>query len=259
MQLNGTDLFFWASGLLGHIALLFVLFGRRRAAMFPFFTTLITLNIVKSVVLFLVAHFESKHSYRVAYTSFASVDLVLQLCVVYELASHVFRPMGRWAPDIRKSFFILLVISVVLAAGLTCLPTVPAKTWLGAVLNRGNLFSSALLCELFVGMIALSVTVNLPWKTHVARISQGLGSYSLLGLITEAGHSTFGMERSSRIASDLTTVRLMTYLACLAYWIVTLWAEAPAPKELPEEMRRQLFTLQIIVEYDLRKLRAIKR
>jgi len=40
---------------------------------------------------------------------------------------------------------------------------------------------------------------------------------------------------------------------------VMLWREAPAPKELPEEMRRQLFTLQARVEYDLRKFRALKR
>lgn len=259
MQLNSIDLFFWAAGLLGHIALLVVLFGRRRAAVFPFFTALIVSNIVRTVVLVLVAHFESKQSYRIIYTSFASVDLLLQLCVVYELASQVFRPTGRWAPDAQKGILVMSAVSVVIAAGLAFLPSVSAKAWLASVLNRGNLFSSALLCELFVCMIALSVTVRLPWKTHVARIAQGLGFYSLLGLLTEAGLSVFGMERGAPIASALTFVRFGTYLVCLAYWLITLWLEAPAPRELPEEMRKQLFTLQTRLEYDLRQIRAYKR
>jgi hypothetical protein len=127
------------------------------------------------------------------------------------------------------------------------------------MLIKGDLFSSALMCELFVGMIALSMTVGLPWKPHIARIAQGLGFYSLITIVTEAGHNIFGMERTSKISGDLTMLRMMTYLVSVTYWIVMLWRDAPAPRVLPEEMRRQLFTLQRLVEYDLRKLRALKR
>ena len=259
MQLNSIDLFFWAAGLLGHIVLLVVLFVRHRAVVFPFFTTLIASNIAKTIVLVLVLHFGSKSSYRIVYTWYASADLVLQLCVVYELASHVFRPTGRWALDVRKGILVLSAISVVIAAGIASLPKVSAKTWLAATLNRGNLFSSALLCELFVCMIALSVIYRLPWKTHVARVAQGLGLYSMVGLLTEAGLSVFGLERGAQLAAHLDFVRFGTYLICLTYWITTLWLEAPAPRELPEEMRKQLFTLQTILEYDLRQIRASRR
>ena len=95
----------------------------------------------------------------------------------------------------------MVVASITVAAGLTTLAdNPPAKTWLAAVLIRGNFFSSALMSELFAGMIVLSVTVGLPWKPHAARIAQGLGFYSLVTILTEAGHNIFGMERTSRIS-----------------------------------------------------------
>ena len=123
------------------------------------------------------------------------------MSVTYELATHVFCPTGTWARDIRKGFLILVLASVAIALGLACLPSPPEKTILGMLLDRGNLFSSALQCELLVGMIAFSSTAGLPWNTHVARIAQGLGFYSLIGLLTEAGHNI--LARNTDGLSDL--------------------------------------------------------
>jgi hypothetical protein len=50
----------------------------------------------------------------------------------------------------------------------------------------------------------------------------------------------------------------VTYLICVMYWIVMLWRDAPAPRELPAEIRSQLVAFQRLLEYDLRKLRALK-
>jgi hypothetical protein len=256
MHLTGTILLFWAAGLIAHCLLLVVLVTRGRASTFPVFTALIAANIVNAVALYEIANHGTKHSYLIAYFAFAILDLVLQLSVTYELARHVFCPTGTWAPDVLKGFLILVAASVPIAAALACLPTPPERTLLAKVLDRGNIFSAALQCELFVGMIAFSATARLPWKTHVARIAQGLGFFSLIGLLTDAGHSV--VVRNSPMFQELTFVRMTTYLVCASYWIVMLWMDAPAPRELPEEMRRQLFTLQRRVEYDLRKIRALK-
>jgi hypothetical protein len=258
MHFDHTDYLFWAAGLFGHIVLLVVISARHRAETFPFFTTLISANIVKTITLYLVASHNTRYFYRVTYSCLTAVDLVFQLCVAYEVALHVFRPTGRWAPDVRRGFVIVVVASITVAAGLTTLAQTPAKTWLAAVLIRGNFFSSALMSELFAGMIILSVTVGLPWKPHAARVAQGLGFYSLVTVLTEAGHNIFGMERSSRISGDLTLLRILTYLICLMYWIVMLWRDAPAPRELPAEIHSQLVAFQRLLEYDHRKARALK-
>jgi len=257
MHLTGTILLFWAAGLTAHILLLFVLVTRHRATMFPTFTIWVATMILNALVLYEVALYGSKHTYFIAYFAFAILDFVLQLAVTYELATHVFCPTGTWAADVRKGFFILVLASLVFAVGLACLPSPPEKTILGSLLDRGNLLSSALQCELLVGMIAFSSTAGLPWKTHVARIAQGLGFYSLIGLLTEAGHNI--LTRNTTPYEALSYLRMTAYLLCASYWIVMLWLPAPAPQELPALARKQLFALQTRVAYDLRKLRALKR
>jgi len=257
MHLTGTVFLFWAAGLLGHCLLMTVLVVRRRVTAFPFFTTLIAVNILNAVILYGIAVRGSRHTYLVTYFAFAILDFALQLAVTYELARHVFCPVGKWAPDVRKGFVLLGAVSVVIALVLASLPLPPERTMLGTLLDRGNLLSSALQSELFVGMLAFSTIARLPWKTHVARIAQGLGLYELIGILTEAGHNL--TVRNSTAFSALTYIRMSAYLACVTYWIVMLWRDAPEPRELPDEMKRLLFTLRIKVDYDLRKLRAFKR
>ena len=257
MHLSGTILAFWAAGLAGHCLLLTVLVARRRTTAFPIFTALVISNIVNAVALYVIARHASKHTYLVSYFGFAITDFILQLGVTYELARHLFCPTGTWAQDVRKGVMLLASASLLVALVLASLPLPPERTAIGTLLDRGNLLSSVLQCELFVGMIAFSTIARLPWKTHVARIAQGLGLYELIGILTEAGHNL--TTRNSSPFEALTYVRMSAYLACLAFWIVMLWRDAPEPKELPEDMRKLFFVLQIKVDYDLRKLRAFKR
>ncbi|MDQ2844567.1 MAG: hypothetical protein M3Y72_26680 [Acidobacteriota bacterium] len=225
MHLTGTLFLFWVAGFVAHVVLLMILLAHRHAKTFPIFTTLIAANVLNSVVLYVIRLHDSKHSYFIAYFAFAILDLLLQLSVTYELASRVFCATGSWAPDVRKGFLLLVLASVAIAFALACLPSPLETTTLGKLLDRGNLFSSALQCELFVGMIAFSSTAGLPWNTHVARIAQGLGFYSLVGLLTEAGHNF--LSQDAPLYDALTYLRMSTYLVCASYWIVMLWLPAP--------------------------------
>jgi hypothetical protein len=124
---------------------------------------------------------------------------------------------------------------------------------------QGTFFSSACMSELFVGMIVLAVKAGLPWKTHVARISQGLGVYSIIDVLIEAGHSYLGLERDSQAYTTLSQVRMTAYLLCLGYWIAMLWRNAPDSRRLPDKMRGQLIQLQNMVDSDLETIRARQR
>jgi hypothetical protein len=258
MHLTGIDLLFWVAGFVAHIVLLLVLWIRHRVTTFPFFTILIASYVMRTVVLYLTALAGGKHTYLLAYLWLGSVDLTLQLCVVYEMASHVFRPVGNWAPDAPIRLAWIVLASIAIAAALTWLSAIPpAHTLLRTILIRGNFFSAVLMTELFAGMIALSVTIRLPWKTHAARIAQGLGFYSFVCILIEAGHSFFGIDHSIRIAADLTYFRMLSYMICAGYWIVMLWLDAPVPKTLPKTMKEQLLTLQRLVEADLQRIRTL--
>jgi hypothetical protein len=260
MHLARIDLSIWAAGLVTHIVLLTILITRSRARTFPIFTTLISMNVARTVILYLIVfNHGSKQSYLVAYCSMAVLDMLLQLGVIYELASHTFRPVGDWAPDVRGGFIWAAGLSVAFATTLTLLPKIPpSHPWILSQLTRANFFSAMLMSELFVGMMVLSITLRLPWKPHAARIAQGFGVYSLGCVLIAAARSYPIITNKAGLLSTLIYLRETSYLFTVIYWIVSLWLDAPAPKELPEKMRSQLVILHQHLEISLLKLRAWK-
>jgi hypothetical protein len=121
------EILFWRFGLLGHCVLLFVLFARHRARTFPVFTLLIGANIVRSVTLYTVHLHAGRNPYLGTYFSFALLDFSLQIGVAYEIASHVFRPTGVWAPDTRTGTLVLAVVLSAIALGIASLPAPPER------------------------------------------------------------------------------------------------------------------------------------
>jgi hypothetical protein len=128
-----------------------------------------------------------------------------------------------------------------------------------AFATKGNLFAAALQSELFVAMMALSMDARLPWRTHVAKIAQGLGAYSLLAVLIETGHSYFGVGRQLPAFLVLSHIRMAAYLVCVNYWIINLWREERPGRRMTSEMREKMFTLQTLVEYHLHDLRSRKK
>jgi hypothetical protein len=259
MNLSHFDRFVWGAGLTGSMILLLVLCLRGRARSFPIFTLYIAENVATTISLYFIFYHFAMPVYGHAFHTLGFVDEALQLLVVYELAVQVFCPTGVWAPDVRKTFLGLVGVSVTIALLLTWLAHPAGILPVDTFLLRSNFFSAALMSELFVGMMVLSATVGLPWKTHVARIAQGLGAYSLFCVAKNISLAYFDPAKHPTAFLDLSHLRILTYLACEAYWIVMLWQQAPAPRELPEAMRAQIYTLQKQVEYDLIRIRAWRK
>ena len=259
MHLTGIDFFFWAVGFLENLGLLFVLWYRRLAKSFPFFTALALLSVIRTIVLYFVLNYGTKQSYFDTYWSLAILDTMLQLGIVYEIASRVFRPVGVWARDVRGSFIWMVGLSVTVALGLSWLASPPARTWMHSFVTKGTLFAAAWMSELFVLMMALSISARLPWRTHVAKIAQGLGAYSLVSMLIETGHSYFGVGGEVRTFIFLSRIRIAAYLTCVAYWAIMLWRDEQPGRAMTQEMREGIFTLQRQVEYHLHQLRSRKK
>ncbi len=256
MQLTGFDRFVWAAAFSGHLLLLLTLFIRRRAGSFPAFTALIAAIIGKTVILYLVFYHLSFRTYRGCYWALNIGTEVLQLLVVYELAAHVFRPTGIWARDVRRMFAGAAGVGCVTAFLLTWLAQPATSSPLQTFIVRSDFFSAVLLTELFVSMVVLSSSAGLPWKTHVARIAQGLGAYSIVCVVTTTIVNYVGVSNHTHLYNQFAHLESLTYIGCETFWIVMLWQEAPAPRELPESMRMQIYSLQKRVEYDLIKIRT---
>lgn len=256
MHLSGLDLLFWVAGLVGHVVLLSVLLWKKRAPRFPVFTTLIAMNVIRTLILYGVLSWGTRRQYFLSYWWLTMVDAVLQFSVVYEMAALTFRPLGTWARDVRAKMIGLIGLSLAVAAGLTWLASPPTRLWMQAFVFKGNFFSEVCMSELFVGILALSVTSGLPLKTHASKIAQGLGSYSILEVLIEGGHNYFGVLRDNHVYQALAHVRMTAYIGCLCYWIVTLWREEPGPRQLTPEMRLQLSEVHRRVQEDLERIRS---
>lgn len=257
MALSALDTLLWAAGIVGHAVLLAVLVLRHRSRQFPWFTSLIAAALLRSLVIPAVRG--SERLYFNVYWLLAIPDVLLQLGVVYEVASHTFRPLGHWAPDARRGMAALIGVSLLLAAVITWLATPHAGYWQQVAVIRGSFFSSALMSELFVGMMVLSATVSLPWRTHVARIALALGIYSLVDVVIEAAHTLYGRAYQAHVDDVLSESRKVLYLLCVGWWVVSLWRKAPTPRALPEEARKHLRSLQTRLAYDLYTFRNWRR
>jgi len=243
MHLSGFDLFLWVAGLLAHIVLVAVLYKRRLASAFPVLTAFMSLNIVKTLTLFIVYRFASSYAYYYAYLSLDALDCTMQIVVAYEVALHVFRPAMRWSPGVRTSFAWLTASALVVSIALACIALPTAKYLSDTLLIRGNFLSAALMSELFVGMLALSVEYGLPWRTHAARIAQGFGAYSLVCIVIETLHTYFGLRNGTHAFRVISRVRVSSYLFVVIYWIVTLAREAPPERQIPRELQVRLAAL----------------
>jgi len=262
MGLSGIQQFLWVSGFCGNCILLAVLLARKRAAIFPAFTVLVAFSITKTIILFLIAlRFGIRRSvpYFDAFWTLGYIGEVLELVVFYELARHVFCPTGTWARDTRRAFQWLIAASVLLALGLSLLASPSSSRWYQTYQLRSDFFISMLMSELFVGMMVLAASAGLPWKTHVAKISQGFGISAIISLILQGANNYFGVGNGRHTYAVIGNAERISTLFFIGFWIVTLWREAPAPRELPDAMLMQIYTLQRRVENDLVRIRNWRR
>jgi hypothetical protein len=257
MHVKGFDLLLWASSFVGHVVLLIVLIYRRRARVFPAFTSFIAAAVLRTIILFCVQQYGTKAAYFYTYWSLAIVvDVFLQMGVVIEVFLLIFRFRGHVRRDVRPQLLFWTIGSVLGACIVAVLAApdtqLPVQRWM----IRGNLLSSALMSELLAGMVWLAVRYGFPMKTHVARICEGFGVYSLIDVGIEAAHTYFGLRRGDALYIELSHFRIAVYLACLGYWVVTLWRNVTPPPESTDQVRQDLSQIAQFVDADLSAVRS---
>ena len=259
MHLSVVDQWLWAIGFVGEAILVFVLIFRGRIPSFPVFSSLVFFSFTRTWTTYLIYRYASAAVYYYTYWALGLVDMMIQLGIVYEIARRVFAPLGQWAPDVRNSFIRLVGGSVLLGVILTELAAPARRLPFERTVVRGTFFSSALMTELFVGMLALSAAAGLPWRTHVSRIAQGMGVKCFVDVLLDTASSWLRWDQQGDLLHALSEIRIATWLIVVGYWIVTLWQEAPQPARMSGTMRLQIFSLQRQVEYDLGRIRGWRK
>jgi hypothetical protein len=240
MTLNSVDKLYWAVGYAGQIFLLAILLYRRLTKSFPLFTSLIAFNFARTTILVCVESFASGGWYFYTYWTLFGVDIALQFLVMYEIAGVVFRPLGYWAPDIKKRAVPWIVVSIILASLLTLLPKPDVEVWYQTLMLKASFLASVVECELFVGIAVLSWEGGFPWKSYVARIALGFAMFAFPDMVVEIATTRFGLKDSDVIYQHLIHVRMAAYLVSLLFWNVALWRKEPVSREMSIHMSGQL-------------------
>ena len=238
----------WAAGFVGHVALFAVLMFRRRWREIPVFTAHIAFQAALTPVLFAIYRNGSPAWYARVYWSSALLDFAFQIGIVAEIARIVLRPTGTWVQDAKKRFIVSGLGAVLLAAALAWFVSPPSANVLDRWEVRGNLFTSLVICELFVLMSITANRLGLGWRSHVMALGQGLTAWSLIAVLIDALHSYLGTEREF---TTLEHIRMTVYVAVLVFWMVQLWIDEPERQPISSDLQQYIVALHRRVKYDV--------
>jgi len=213
-----TDHLIWAAGLLAHLVLLIVLFARKRASQFPWFTLLIVFYLVRSIGLVTALRLSGRPAPLYATLLIDLVDVLLQCAVLVELAWTALRPLGVLR---RLTMPLLLLASGVLIV-LRLAPRGPLS--LPNVLVLSHFLLSVLMVEWAIVLAFLLRPLRLSWRKPVAAISFGFGIYSA-ALLAGGGYFTTGREMRDYVFFSF--FRIVVYLLIVLFWALTLWLAQP--------------------------------
>lgn len=253
MHLSGLDKFLWAAGFIPAVLLVVVLVVRGRWRQFPVLTAWMAFQVVRTVLLFWLYEHGAFHWYARVYLGGLWVDFALQLGVAIEIARIVLRPTGTWVHDAKAWFAAVGLAGAVTAALLAWWVSPPAPTAMLAWRIRGNLFTSLVICELFVAMSFTANRLGLGWRNHVMAVGQGLTAWTGVMVVTTALQSFFGTQR---LFVTLDHVREFAYTAATLWMIVQLWIPEPQRQPIDPGLHSYILALHRQVEYDLQRLDA---
>ena len=243
----------WAGGLVGHVALLFVLWIKKRFQVFPIFGTFVIFAITETITLFLVSRKGTHLAYFDVYWGFACCDYVFQLALIFEIARHVLRPAGSWLRDAGPRSLVLSLTGAVCAAGLALAISPPAKTGIALWTQRSLMFSALLTCEVFFAMVSAANRLGLQWRSHVMALGQGLTAWATISLATDIANLAMGWRSDNRVFSTICSI---AYLGTLVFWIISFSFPERPREPLSGEMEKGLLSLHQQLQYDLGALQS---
>ena len=247
MPLSLMDKLLWVLGFLQTAVLLFVLFYKRRARSVPWFTALIALAVLRTMVLFTTFHLLGRgHAYFLIYWGAAGVDLLLQIAVVYEVARTVFLRSGTWVPQAKRNFLLIATASPAIAFVLAATMKPAARDALDAWDARAGLFMTTMICVLCGAVMTVSKQLGLGWRVRVTRFMWGLMVWSLCSFITGTLHAYWGtIDDFGKIENTLVLIFQLVTL----YWIGVFWLPEPQKLSAPLHVIHDLEVLQDRINY----------
>jgi hypothetical protein len=243
----------WAASFVSTATLLVVMLVRDRWRPFPVLTLWMAFMATRTIVLVFLYLHDSKYWYTRIYVGALWIDFFLQLGVVVEIARIVLRPTGSWIRDDRWRFATVSIVGAAFDAFLAWRVNPPTLTVYQLWRIRENLFTSLVICELFVLMSLAANRLGLGWRNHVMAVGQGLTAWSSVMVVTTALQSFLG---TRLLYLPLEDIRSAAYIAAIGWITLQLWRQEPERQPLSPDLQEYILALHKRVEYDLRRFDA---
>ncbi len=235
------------------VAVLGILVQKGRLRRFPAFAAYTTIDLIFTLILNLFYSRVSPSTYEACFFVFDLVSVVARLALIWELATSVIRPAGRWIPEARKRFIMLAALGAVAAITAAILLVPRQDDNFNMAVEYFDVFGDLLMTELVVTMMLAASSFGLSWTNHVIAIGQGMMIITLLNGSLTIAQLSFAL--SDHMARLLDRGSRVAYLLTCLYWCVALWREEPARKPISPELRKYIVALHDQVQYDLGKVR----
>jgi hypothetical protein len=219
------------------IGLLAILVLRRQYRVFPIFTLYIAFNLMSDVLLGLSVALYSLQAGRSL--QFASLPLMylLELCVLFEIAWNVFRPVHTSLPKGTIRVFLGLVLLAVLGGTLLAWDVHHTDNSIEHIKHPLDLTVGLLRMLIFVATAGFAQMLGVGWKDRVLQLATALSFYSAVDLIVSLS------ERHSHGSTSLEPIKAVAYLFEVGFLVWAFTTKEVRRREFSPQMEQFLVTL----------------
>jgi len=237
------DNILWLGYIFAEVAVVVLLVVRRAWRLLPLFCVYCAWDLLSNTGGYASQHLLSStfSNYLTTYLVQTVIDVVLQFCVLVELAWSVLRPIRSSLP--RYSLLVIALVIVLVGvliwpfAGLAGVAQYPANVQLVVHLQQTT---SILRILLFLAMAGCSQLLSIGWRDRELQVATGLGVYSLVsvGVTMLQSHQSNGAQYAS-----LNQFVVGSFICSLIYWIVCFAQKEAERRDFTPQMQNLLLAV----------------
>jgi len=219
------------------IALLAILIFRRQYKTFPIFTLYFAYNFVADLVIGLSIAKYSVHAGRSLQLASLPLQYLLELCVLFEIAWHVLRPVHTSLPKGSVRGFFVLVGLAMLGGTLLAWHLHDTGNRIDDIKRPLDLTVGLLRMLIFAVTAGFAQVLGIGWKNKVLQLATALSFYSAVSLIVSL------WERQMGGSTALEPIRGFAYLLELGFLVWAFTTKEVRRSEFSPQMEQFLVTL----------------
>jgi hypothetical protein len=224
-------------GFVSEICLFAILVLRRQYRTFPVFTLYIAFNLLSDIVVGLAISLYSAHAGDFLQLASLPLMYLLELCVLFEIAWNVLRPVHMSLPKGAVRIFLGLLSVAVLFGTMLAWQVHDTGNKIDDIKRPLDLTVGLLRMLIFAATAGFAQVLGIGWKNKVLQLATALSFYSAVNLIVSLG------ERHSGASTALEPFRSVAYTLEVGFLVWAFTTKEVRRREFSPQMEQFLVTL----------------